>query len=145
MDTDKSHSIVPKRIWLTTATILLLLITFAIYVYTEKRAYAANQERQVSYQLADQLRHSSDDLTRMVRTYVATRDIRYKIYFQNILDIRNGKIARPSGYSYIYWDLVLTEKIPPPAQTGKGVALLDLMREAGFTSAELEKLAQAKA
>jgi diguanylate cyclase (GGDEF)-like protein/PAS domain S-box-containing protein len=81
----------------------------------------------------------------MVRTYVATRDIRYKIYFQNILDIRNGKIARPSGYSYIYWDLVLTQKIPPPAQTGKGVALLDLMREAGFTSAELEKLAQAKA
>lgn len=145
MDIDKSHSIVPKRIWLATAAILLLLFTFAIYVYTEKLAYAANQERQISYQLADQLRHSSDDLTRMVRTYVATRDMRYKVYYQNILDIRNGKIARPSGYSYIYWDLVLTQKLAPPTQIGKGVALLDLMREAGFTSEELAKLAQAKA
>lgn len=77
--------------------------------------------------------------------YVATRDIQYKTYYQNILDIRNGKIARPAGYSYIYWDLVLTKKLPPPSETGKGVALLDLMRNAGFTSTELNKLAQAKA
>lgn len=71
MDTDKSHSVVPKRIWLTTAAVVLLLFTFAVYVYTENLTDAANHERQISYQLADQLRHSSDDLTRMVRTYVA--------------------------------------------------------------------------
>lgn len=142
---EKSHSAVPQKIWLSAAAVILLFITFAVYVYTEELTDTASQERQVSYQLADQLRHSSDDLTRMVRTYVATRESRYKTYYQNILDIRNGKIPRPDGYSYIYWDLVLVHNLPHPTQTGKGQALLDLMREAGFTHAELHKLAQAKA
>lgn len=142
---EKSHAAIPEKIWLTTAAVILLLITFAVYVYTEKLTDAANQEREVSYQLADQLRHSSDDLTRMVRTYAATRDVRFKTYYQNILDIRNGKIPRPEGYSYIYWDLVLVKALPPPSENGKGQALLDLMRSAGFTNIELQKLAQAKA
>lgn len=145
MVSEKSHSAVPQKILLTTAAVFLLFITFAVYVYTEKLTDVANEERQVSYQLADQLRHSSDDLTRMVRTYVATGDPRYKNYYQNILDIRNGKIPRPQAYSYIYWDLVLVGKLPPPTQTGTGYALLDLMRDAGFTTQELQKLAQAKA
>ncbi len=142
---EKSHSAVPQKIWLTSAAVILLLITFAVYVYTEELTDTANHERQISYQLADQLRHSSDDLTRMVRTYVATRDPRYKTYYQNILDIRNGIIPRPDAYSYIYWDLVLVDKLPPPITNGKGQALLDLMRDAGFTSREMQKLAQAKA
>ncbi len=145
MVSEKSHSAVPQKIWLTTAAVILLFVTFAVHVYTEELTDAANSERQLSYQLADQLRHSSDDLTRMVRTYVATRDPRYKTYYQNVLDIRNGKIPRPDGYSYIYWDLVLTGKLPPPKADGKGQALLDLMRDAGFTSREMQKLAQAKA
>ena len=32
------------------------------------------QQRFTSYQLADELRQTSDDLTRLARTYVATRD-----------------------------------------------------------------------
>lgn len=145
MNLKKGHSVVSHRIWLTIAYVLLLLLTFAAYIYSEKLSYKANTERYLSYQLADQLRHSSDDLTRMVRTYVATRDTRYKIYYQNILDIRNGKIARPNGYSNIYWDLVITNNLPPPDENSKGVPLLDLMRHVGFTKNELSKLAEAKA
>lgn len=145
MVSEKNHSAVPQKIWLTTAAVILLFITFAVYVYTEELTDSANRERQNSYQLADQLRHSSDDLTRMVRTYVATGDTRYKTYYLNILDIRNGEIPRPDGYSYIYWDLVQVGKLPPPVETGRGKALLDLMRDAGFTAKEMQKLAQAKA
>jgi len=125
--------------------ILAVLATaFSYYVYTEKQLDVVSESRYVSHQLASQLRQTSDDLTRMVRSYVLTGDVRYKRYFQNILDIRNGKIPLPEGYFNSYWDMVLVGKLPPPTQHGKGVALLDLMRDAGFTQAELDKLASAK-
>lgn len=145
MNVIKNPSVVQRSIALTTAVIFLLFITFATYVYSEKRLDHANVQRQISFELADQLRHSSDDLTRMVRTYIATGDTRYKTYFQNILDIRNGKIARPENYTRIYWDLVLTGHAEAPLQVGEGVALLDLMRASGFKEQELEKLITSKA
>ena len=45
--------------------------------------------------LADELLQSSDDLTRMARSYVITGDIKYKRYFGEIYDIREGKQPRP--------------------------------------------------
>ncbi len=63
----------------------------------------AEGRRHDSYKLADELRQSSDDLTRMARTYVVTANPRYEEYFQRILDIRNGRAPRPVRYSGIYW------------------------------------------
>lgn len=131
-----------RKVWLTLSVFLALFIAFGVYVYAEKEIDRANELRQSSYQLADQLRQSSDDLSSMARTYVVTGASRYKKYFQVILDIRNGKIRRPEGYFYAYWDLVLANKKPPPPENEKGVALLDLMRQAGFTDEELVKLAE---
>lgn len=145
MNIIKNPTVVQRSIVLTTAVIFLLFITFTTYVYSEKRIDLANIQRQSSFALADQLRHSSDDLTRMVRTYIATGDTRYKTYFQNILDIRNGTIPRPENYTRIYWDLVLTGQIEPPSTQGSGIALLELMRKAGFTTEELDKLTLSKA
>jgi diguanylate cyclase (GGDEF)-like protein len=137
-------SALPKKIVLTTVAFVLLSAVFGVYVYTEKQLDRANERRLVSYQLADELRRSSDELTRMIRTYAVTGDPRYKKCFYDILDIRNGKIPRPEGYSNIYWDLVLSNMKPPPAESGQGIPLLELMRQAGFTEGEFTKLAQAK-
>ncbi|GHY24016.1 methyl-accepting chemotaxis protein [Vibrio cholerae] len=63
--------------------------------------------RYQSYQAADELRQSSDDLTRLGRTYVVTGDEKYEKMYMDILDIRNGKKPRPESYHTIYWDLVL--------------------------------------
>jgi len=134
----------PRKIVLTTAFFVLLSAVFGVYVYAEKQLDRANELRLISYQLADELRRSSDELTRMIRTYAVTGDPRYKKCFYDILDIRNGKIPRPEGYSNIYWDLVLSNMTPPPAESGQGIALLELMRQAGFTEEEIAKLAQAK-
>jgi len=41
--------------------------------------------------LADELRQSSDDLSRLVRTYIVTSNPIYKQHYQEILDIRDGK------------------------------------------------------
>ena len=60
-----------------------------------------------SYQAADELRQSSDDLTRLGRTYVVTGDEKYEKMYLDILSIRNGEKPRPENYHTIYWDLVL--------------------------------------
>jgi diguanylate cyclase (GGDEF)-like protein/PAS domain S-box-containing protein len=117
---------------------------FGVYVYFEKNIDRANERRQKSFLLADELRQSSDDLTRMVRSYVITGDPLYKQHFQEILDIRDGVKPRPIAYQDIYWDLVLAND-QRPREFEAPVALLDLMRQAGFTDTEFAKLAQAKA
>ena len=133
-----------RRFWPTVVTFLALVAAFGVYVYSEKQIDRANQRRQISILLADQLRQSSDDLTRMARTYVATGDPRYKNYYQDILDIRDGRKPRPPGYYYIYWDLVLSDAEAKPAGGGQAVPLLELIREAGSPEDELRKLAEAK-
>ncbi|MDH2916946.1 MAG: ATP-binding protein, partial [Gallionella sp.] len=122
----------------------VLAITFAAYVWSEKQVNHAIEQRHLRFLLADELRQSSDDLTRMVRTYVVTGDPIYKKHYQDILDIREGKIPRPDGYQDIYRDMELSNA-PPHSGSGQAIALLELMRQAGFTDQELAKLAQAKA
>ena len=115
----------------------LLAVTFLVYAWSEKRIDQANDMRHQSFLLADELRQSSDDLTRMARTYVITGDVRYKLAYQAILEIRNGKQPRPGGYQNVYWDTVLTSSHKPPVGDGPSVPLLTLMRQAGFTEQEL--------
>ena len=100
--------------------------------------------RYLSYQAADELRQSSDDLTRLGRTYVATADEKYEKMYMDILDIRNGKKPRPKNYHTIYWDLVL-EYGQKPKKDGRSEALLDRMKKLGFTNNELGLLAKAAA
>ncbi|MBF4432532.1 methyl-accepting chemotaxis protein, partial [Vibrio anguillarum] len=54
--------------------------------------------RYQSYQAADELRQSSDDLTRLGRTYVLTGDETYEKMYMDILAIRNGDKPRPQNY-----------------------------------------------
>lgn len=125
------------------ADFLCLVATFLIYVDAEKSIDRANTSRHQAILLADELRQSSDDLTRMVRTYVVTGDLQYKKNFEEILAIRDGISARPSEYHSIYWDLVLADD-GRPRSTGETLPLLEKMRQAGFSALELEKLGEAK-
>jgi len=107
----------------------------ASMVRNDNRIAEAQNRRFLSYQLADELRQSSDDLTRMARTYVATGDPRFEEYFNRILDIRDGREPRPVGYHGVYWDFVsATGERPRP--DGEPAALASLMREVGFTDEE---------
>lgn len=92
-----------------------------------------------SYLLADELRQSSDDLTRMARAYVATGNPEFEREYWTILDIRNGILPRPTAYNRIYWDFVAaTGQKPRP--DGEKVPLRVLMVKEGFTLEELTKL-----
>lgn len=52
--------------------------------------------------LANELLQSSEDLTRMARSYVVTGDAKYERYFLEILEIRNGTLPRPDNYLPTY-------------------------------------------
>lgn len=96
-----------------------------------------------SYLLADELRQSSDDLTRLGRTYVVTGDAKYEKQYFDILDIRNGKKPRPTAYHRIYWDLYTVDMTKPRPDSNQLIPLNDLMKEAGFTDEEFGYLKEA--
>lgn len=102
----------------------------------------SQENRYQSYLLADELRQSSDNLTRLARTYVVTNDIKYEQMYNDILDIRNGKKPRPQSYERIYWDFISNDgkKTRPDGNT---IVLQDLMKQQGFTDEEFAKLKQA--
>lgn len=79
--------------------------------------------RYQSYLLADELRQSSEELTRLARTYVATRDDKYEKMYWDVLAVRNGEKPRPDG---------------------RTIPLKALMKEAGFTAEEFAKLKEAE-
>ena len=76
----------------------------------ESSLSSAASDRYLQVGAADRLRHSSDDLTRLARTYVVTGDPVYKDYYFATLAIRNGDIPRPLHYESVYWDLLEPER-----------------------------------
>ena len=123
-------------------SIFMAVVIFMMY-HDQKDLISSQQVRYRSYLLADELRQSSDDLTRMARSYVLTGDQRYEKIYWEILAIREGKKPRPFQYGKIYWDLYIPdEKRPRPV--GRSQSLESMMQQLDFTSEELAKLHQAK-
>ncbi len=133
--------------------LLCVLASVAVLWFSLYKVGQANKDLSEAYTtryrsvlLADELRQSSDDLTRLARTYVVSGDPLWEKQYFEILDIRNGKRPRPAGYEKIYWDFraVGTE---PSGGSHQGettsVPLLEMMKNAGFTEAEFAKLKEA--
>lgn len=132
-----------RNLWLTLSAYVVFAIVFAIYIRSEYQINLANELRHQSLLLVDELRQSSEDLTLLVRTYAVTGDIIYQQRYREILDIRAGKRTRFLDLHNIYWNSVLPEGSDPPSDR-QAIALLELMRLAGFTQEEFARLAQAK-
>lgn len=96
-----------------------------------------------AYLLVDELRQTSDDLTRMARLYSVTGEDTYRDYFQRILAIRNGVVARPSNPNIAYWDLAITAGEMPPTD-GRIASLRDLLEDAGLSSRQLDLVRSAE-
>lgn len=92
---------------------------------TSSKLVEASNKKLTSYHLANELRQSSDYLTRFVRAYVATGGLAtHKDSYNAILNVRNGIAPRPD--------------------TGEKIALTALMKREGFVTQELEKLSAAE-
>jgi len=141
----KLRRLLPMMIGLT----LVLAGTTIWQAVRADRAFEALRERQesrhLSYQLAEELRKSSDDLTRLARLYAATGDPRFEGYFRDELDIRNGVIPRPPGFEGAYWDGVLSgDREHVRDNAGEVSALEERMRRARFTEEEFDLLSESQ-
>ncbi len=127
--------------------ILLVVAELALSLWGRRiddQVFQSQQRRYLSYLVADELRQSSDDLTRMARMYAATGDPVYEQYYEDIIAIREGKMARPVGYDKIYWDLALVlGRHTAPSQ--RMVSLDQLFAAVGISDDERALLQQAKA
>jgi signal transduction histidine kinase len=127
------------------ALVLLLIIISALFFHEltiREEINSGERRRYRALMLADELQQSSDNLTRMARAYVITGDAKYKRYFMEIYEIREGKRSRPLNYSPAYWHLVVAGKAPA-SQPGEAVPMLEMIREAGFSEEEYSLLRQA--
>ncbi|WP_421783953.1 ATP-binding protein [Kiloniella litopenaei] len=129
-------------------TLLMLLLgatTVTLgFIYNQSTKLTQQETQRLNaLKLADRLRQSSDDLTRMARSYAATGDQRFEQYFNDILDIRNGLKPRPENYNSIYWDFLIAgtsdNSSPKPA-----ISLLSLIEALGVSDKELAFLEEAK-
>ncbi len=134
-----------------TAVLILLAFALAITFFSfmsmtnaTSTIIKVNENREKSNQLALELRLSSNDLTRMARSYVMTGNKEYAKQYQQVLDIRSGKLPRPIDYYQEYWQLMDIDNPVPPRGSGEVVRLEELFKQAGFTDEEFAKLKKAK-
>lgn len=84
-----------------------LFLIASMQLHASRAQTDAENRRAASFLIADGLRQSSNDLTNMVRLYVATGKPRYREYYDEILAVRAGTAPRPRGYDSSFWDRVL--------------------------------------
>ncbi len=108
------------------------------------RAAQAAQNRFDSQLLADELRQTSDDLTRLARTFVVSADPKWAQQYAEVVAIRDGQKPRPQAYERIYWDFrAAGDEVK--RESGEALALTERMKRAGFAAGELAKLEESKA
>lgn len=112
---------------------------------TLDRATIAEIQEYESILLAEELRQTSDDLTRFARMFVQTGDEKFASYFQKILAMRNGEQPFPDDYANIYWDrVVVGDDSTLDTGTGEAISFQDRMVEMGFADSELGLLAESQ-
>lgn len=91
----------------------------------------AEARRIGSLALAEEMIRASNDLTRMARLFVSTRDPRFRSYYQRILDIIAGRAPRPLNYDNGYWDRVLVNGEAGELVIQRGARTTFALTEAG--------------
>lgn len=128
--------------------VIITSAVMAIIIYVmllNHRVLTESQKKRLqSYQRADELRQSSDDLTRLARTYVVTGDPKYEKMYWDVLAIRNGELPRPLLYEKIYWDYI-TYDSKKPRPDGEPIPLQTIFKQLGFSENELAKLKESQA
>ncbi|HNX96039.1 MAG TPA: HAMP domain-containing protein [Candidatus Aminicenantes bacterium] len=132
---------------LFTFSVFLLLTIVGVFVFkalqSQEDVIRGQEHRFKSVMLAIELFQSSEDLTRMARSYVSTGNSIFREKYFEILDIRNGKRPRPQDYSVTYWHLAGMGRGPATAP-GETTALRELMRREGFNGQEMDLLRESQ-
>lgn len=124
------------------SAITLSLVVMAM-IKNQQSLSESEENRYRSYLLADELRQSSDDLSRMARTFAVTGESRYAQLYKQILSVRNGQEHRPTNYNFPYIDFLAAGQ-QVDTDFDPAIPLFELMRQQGMNQAELAKLKEAE-
>ncbi|MFV0530629.1 MAG: ATP-binding protein [Flavobacteriales bacterium] len=102
---------------LSLAITLFLLVIITLLNKKQAQLNKSEIKQYKSFKLSEELRSSSDNLTRFCRTYVLTGDSIWEKKFWEVLARRNGKIPRADG---------------------KTISLRDSMMKIGFSEEEIQ-------
>ncbi|MEO7940460.1 MAG: response regulator, partial [Burkholderiaceae bacterium] len=130
------------------AIVLLALAANAVCLLLIKHAYdtvvSAQEHRERSLRLSNELQQETEQLTRLVRAYTSTGEARYLLYYYDILAVREGEKVRPvQANPMSYWDAVIAGRIQHaiPSQ-GVKRSVVEMMKSQGFGATELASLEQ---
>ncbi len=131
-------------LWVILILFAVFVGCFQLYVQAEKEIDHVNDLRHSSLQLSNELRHASDDLSRLARSYVITGQPAYKTAYQQILFSRDGRLpptvgdpdSDPRRVGQIGTTSDSDPRVPMP--------LLDRLRQVGLSVDEVLKLQDAK-
>jgi adenylate cyclase len=134
------------RVYLFSVVLIASIMSgFALYLKVSFNDLKdAQNNRQEMLLLADELRQSSEDLTKFARSFAATSDPKYLEYFQHILKIRNGEVARPLSYDDVYWDLIIAGVEPIVKGNGEAISLENRIISSGATIEEYSQFIKAE-
>ncbi|MDD4962420.1 MAG: SpoIIE family protein phosphatase [Gallionella sp.] len=122
--------------------VLLMLSANTLFMVLIQQAYSsvlqAQDHRQKSIALSNELYQETEQLVRLVRAYTITGESRYLFYYYDILAIRQGEKAAPDALNPItYWDDVIAGKIQHKLpENGTRFSLAERMKQWGFGQAE---------
>ncbi|MEV4420409.1 ATP-binding protein [Patulibacter sp. NPDC049589] len=119
--------------------VVALILVASMQLQGASDQTSAENRRTRSFVLADGVRQSSNDLTNMIRLYVASGETRYREYYDQILAIRAGQAPRPRDYDSAFWDRVLASG-DGFVRYGRPQSLTSLLRAARFAPAEFQAL-----
>lgn len=124
---------------LPTLAVLVLLgsILFKIQE-TQTSIQKLSEQRLRIHCLAEELRYTTDELSRMAHSYIATGDEYFRKIYLDILAIRAGKMPRPQTYGPAYWYKILAGE--PVGKAGEASSVYDLMRREGVAEEDIRLL-----
>lgn len=146
MQSNVTHRISIKQLFFWLAFVLSILVAVVVSLTVALKdanlqLEHAHESRFTSSALANEMRRTTEDMTKFARAYVTTGDPNDEERYFMIRDIRNGKRARPQNYDRFNWELVTARKLTDAGS--KPVPLSDLMKISGFTDEELAKMQEA--
>ncbi|EKF9772421.1 response regulator [Vibrio cholerae] len=130
---------------------LMAILAVAMFKVTRQVADLRLESHQYSeqlfhfYRLSQELKQSSDHLTKFARAYASTGNERWLRMFNQVLNVRNGKLPAPSNNDYEFWDVVVlndSSELTPNANQ-RYPTLIERIRQSGIGSVEFLELQNA--
>ena len=126
-------------------SVLIFQVIYLFYqIYRGQNEYAQIiDDKFKSEKIINEIRQSSENLTRLARLYTNTKDTLYRNQFFEVLNINKGTAARPHFSNRIYWNVLTTKDKQPPFAKSIKKSANDLIKDANFDAQEEQAILKA--